>query len=72
MDQAVTAPLLHTCSVCHKRAPWGPDWAWYGSILELEMGEHVDKVCSARCRKKLKPARPEASARELMRKARGW
>jgi hypothetical protein len=53
---AKQAPVLHTCIVCWKRAPWDDNWSWYGSVLEAEADpETIEKVCSEACKRKHKP-----------------
>lgn len=38
-----------TCDGCGNIGPWGPTWAWYGAILDLDNGSQIVVACSAPC-----------------------
>lgn len=42
---------LHQCCVCGQCGEWGPQWSWYGSVMDEDAGT-VAKFCSPECRKK--------------------
>lgn len=49
---------VHTCSVCRKRALWGPGWGYYDIPTWSQPGELPDGleryiICSGRCEERL-------------------
>lgn len=55
LDDSDTEPTVRVwkCTVCRKREPWGPGWAWFGSWRQLDLtGEPEFVACSPECRQK--------------------
>ena len=41
---------IHTCDICGDRSLWNENWSWWGSYEDLEEGNKIYKVCSAKCK----------------------